>query len=75
LLAFAVSLSHARTHWAQVKANENVPGFSATTQDGKELTVGPVGTALLWILLIVRPPPRGERDREGRGSSNNTVVE
>lgn len=33
--------------------DENVPGFSATTGDGKELTVGPVGTALLWALLIV----------------------
>jgi hypothetical protein len=38
-----------------VKPDENIPGFSATTADGKEMTVGPVGTALLWLLLIVRP--------------------
>uniref|UniRef100_A0A7S0WTX4 Uncharacterized protein n=1 Tax=Pyramimonas obovata TaxID=1411642 RepID=A0A7S0WTX4_9CHLO len=35
------------------EVDENVPGFSARTADGKELTVGPVGTALLWALLIV----------------------
>mmetsp|Transcript_39762 Transcript_39762/g.66712 ORF Transcript_39762/g.66712 Transcript_39762/m.66712 type:complete len:158 (+) Transcript_39762:100-573(+) len=33
--------------------DENVPGFNMKRQDGSELTVGPVGTALLWGLLIV----------------------